>query len=566
MKEIRDKIAEDRTKTDASLDAERASADAERAALTPQQASDDLGDRERAASEQALSTFREDADRSRARERHMAPASESSGVAHERHRADDGTKAEREATDAILLREREISDASLAQERRADDLHQVQQEERRQETNERLLKERDATDVAVDTLAETQSSLERNQDTSLTERTRAEKVLRETERQLRQAQKMEAIGMLAGGVAHDFNNLLSVVLSYAELLLDDLTPGAIVRAEMRADVMEIRKAGTRAAELTRQLLIFSRQQVIEPKVVDLNEVLSGVENMLKRILGADVELVWRPTAALGRVRVDPGGMEQVIMNLVVNARDAMPTGGKLTMETTNVVLDAAHAREHLGVEPGPHVVLAVTDTGCGMDSETQARIFEPFFTTKDKSKGTGLGLSTVFGIMKQNGGSVWVQSEPGKGTTFELYLPRVDAPIDSVRVPEAPPTLLGSETILLVEDDDQVRAVAGAILRKSGYDVIEAGNAQEAVSNSASHRGVIHLLISDVVMPQVSGPALAERLAKTRPHMKVLCMSGYTDDSNLRHGVLSAQLAYLQKPITPESLTTKVREVLASTT
>ena len=394
----------------------------------------------------------------------------------------------------------------------------------------------------------------------ITDEKRAAETLRRTEEQLRHAQKMEAVGRLAGGVAHDFNNILSVILGYGGFLLEDLRPGD----PMRSEVEEIRKAATRGAALTRQLLLFSRQQLLEPKVVDLNELLSGMDKMLQRILGADVDLVSLTAQSLGRVRVDPGSIEQVIMNLVVNARDAMPTGGKLTMQTGNVVLDEAYAREHLGVTPGPHVMLAVTDTGTGMDQATQARIFEPFFTTKEKGKGTGIGLSTVFGIVQQSGGHVWVYSEPGRGTTFKIYLPRVDAAVEEVRAIEPPATLRGSETILLAEDDDQVRAVALGILRKRGYRVIEARNAGEALRQSEKHAGTIHLLLSDVVMPEMSGPELGRRLASARPDMKVLCMSGYTDDSIVRHGVLEAGIAYLQKPLTADALTTKVREVLES--
>jgi peroxiredoxin/CheY-like chemotaxis protein len=381
------------------------------------------------------------------------------------------------------------------------------------------------------------------------------------EEQLRQAQKMEAIGRLAGGVAHDFNNVLSVILGYGEMLLADTTPGD----PRRGDIEEIHRAGMRAADLTRQLLTFSRQQVLAPKVLDLNDVLTSMDKMLRRILGADVDLVSLPAESLGRVRADPSNVEQVIMNLAVNARDAMPTGGKLTIETSNVILDERYARSHLGVKPGPHVMLAVTDSGTGIDKATLARIFEPFFTTKDSGKGTGLGLSTVFGVVQQSGGSVWVYSELGQGTTFKVYLPRVDAAVETARSVAPPASLRGSETILLVEDDDQVRLVARSILRKSGYLVIEAANAAEALLHSEMHQGTIDLLLSDVVMPQVSGPELARRLASDRPNMKVLCMSGYTDDSIVRHGVLDAHIAYLQKPITRDALTSRVREVLDGT-
>jgi two-component system cell cycle sensor histidine kinase/response regulator CckA len=379
------------------------------------------------------------------------------------------------------------------------------------------------------------------------------------EEQLRQSQKMEAIGRLAGGVAHDFNNVLSVILSYGEILLSEMKPGE----PMREEIEEIRKAGKRAAGLTRQLLMFSRQQVLEPKVIDLNEVLASMDKMLQRILGADVEVVSSPAASLGHVKVDRSSIEQVIMNLVVNARDAMPTGGKLTMETKNVVLDEAQARDRVGAPPGPYVMFAVTDTGTGMDKATLARIFEPFFTTKEVGKGTGLGLSTVFGITRQGGGGVWAESEPGKGTTFRVYLPRVPGEAEAAnRAPDALPSASRAETILLVEDDDQVRAVARGILRRVGYHILEARNAGEALLSSEKHVGRIHLLLSDVVMPQMSGPELAKRLSSTRPDMKVLCMSGYTDDSIVRHGVIDAQFAYIQKPITPESLSARVREVL----
>jgi two-component system cell cycle sensor histidine kinase/response regulator CckA len=396
----------------------------------------------------------------------------------------------------------------------------------------------------------------------LTPRKRAEEALRNSESQLRQAQKMEAVGRLAGGVAHDFNNMLSVILSYGDLILADLKPGDSVRD----DVEEIRKAAKRAADLTRQLLMFSRQQVLEPKVLDLNDLLASTDKMLQRILGEDVDLVLRVGASLGWVRVDPSSMDQVIMNLVVNARDAMPTGGKLTIETDNVVLDEAYARAHFGVKPGPHVTLVVKDTGVGMDEATMAHIFEPFFTTKEKGKGTGLGLSTVFGIVQQSGGTIWVQSEIGKGTAFRIFLPRVDAALETFESYGAPTTLRGTETILLVEDEDQVRNVAREILRGHGYHVIEARHPGEALLISEERLETIHLLLSDVVMPHMSGPQLAKRLAPTRPAMKVLCMSGYSDDSIFRHGVESAEMGYLQKPITPETLTRKVREVLDAPT
>src|SRR5450432_665935 len=378
------------------------------------------------------------------------------------------------------------------------------------------------------------------------------------EEQLRQSQKMEAVGRLAGGVAHDFNNLLSVVLSYSEMLIADLA----TENPIRDDIAEIHRAGVRAADLTRQLLMFSRHQVVEPKVLDLNEVLLAMGNMLGRLVGEDVSLTSIPGASLGRVEGDPGAIDQVIMNLAINARDAMPVGGKLTIETANVVLDKEYAAGHLGAKPGSYVMLSISDTGTGMDKATMGRIFEPFFTTKEMGKGTGLGLSTVFGIVQQSGGSVWVTSELGKGTTFKVYLPRVDAVAEALRPLKAPTTLRGSETILLVEDEQQVRDIAREILRRHGYVVLEANNGAEAFLLAQRHHGTIHLLLTDVVMPRMSGPELAKRLVPARPTMKVLCMSGYTDDAAVRHGVVDAALAYLQKPITVEGLTRKVREVL----
>jgi PAS domain S-box-containing protein len=381
------------------------------------------------------------------------------------------------------------------------------------------------------------------------------------EEQLRHSQKMEAVGRLAGGVAHDFNNLLSVILSYSEMVIADLKEGDPIRD----DIEEIRRAGVRAADLTRQLLMFSRQQVIEPRVLDLNDVIAGMEKMLRRLVGEDVDIAWRPGAVGASVCVDPGSIEQVIMNLAINARDAMPQGGKLTIETANVVVDQSYASAHLGATPGAYVMLSVADSGTGMDKATQARIFEPFFTTKEKGKGTGLGLSTVFGIVHQSGGHVWVESEIGVGSVFKIYLPRVDRRAVEPRPKQSPATLRGHETILLVEDEVQVRDVARGILQRYGYTVIEARDAGEAFLLCERHPATIHLLLTDVVMPQMSGPELAKRLAQERPGMKVLCMSGYTDDAAVRHGVIDSAFAYLQKPLTVETLTRKVRDVLDAT-
>jgi len=409
-------------------------------------------------------------------------------------------------------------------------------------------------------LALSNARLLRSVKAELAERERAEAALRKSEEQLRQAQKMEAIGRLSGSVAHDFNNLLSVILSYSDLLLTDLKP----IDPLRSDIESIRRAGERAADLTRQLLAFSRQQVLAPRVVELNSVLHESEKMLRRLLGEDIEVVTHYARDLARVKVDPGQIDQVLLNLVINARDAMPEGGKLTIETKQVELDDSYTSEHFGVARGPHVMLAVSDTGVGMDQATQARIFEPFFTTKEIGKGTGLGLSTVFGIVKQSGGHIWVYSEPGGGSTFKIYFPATEAEDSEQPEPIQPISLHGTETILLVEDQDEVRRVAQAILRRYGYHVLEARNAGEALLTCERHPRSIQLLLTDVVMPQLSGRELAERLAAVRPEMKVLYMSGYTENVIVHHGILDSGIAYLQKPIVPDLLARRVREVLDS--
>lgn len=373
------------------------------------------------------------------------------------------------------------------------------------------------------------------------------------------AQKMEAVGRLAAGVAHDFNNLLTAIIASTELLLGTLSLGH----PGREDAEETRKAALRAADLIRQLLAFSRQQVMAPRVLSLNDVVTDMEGMLRRLIREDIDLRTVLADDLGAVRADPGQLEQVIMNLGVNARDAMPNGGKLTIETANVSIDDAYVETHPVVIPGPYVMLVVSDTGKGMNEVTKARIFEPFFTTKAKGQGTGLGLATVYGIVKQSGGYIWVYSEPDRGASFKVYLPRVDAKVEAAETGAAKLDLLrGSETILLCEDQPEVRSLTRRVLGAQGYDVLVAGDGQEALLLADARTGPIHLLVTDVVMPGMTGPDVARQLATARPTMKVLYLSGYADESIVRHGVLDSGVAFLQKPFTTELLARKVREVL----
>jgi len=383
------------------------------------------------------------------------------------------------------------------------------------------------------------------------------------EQQLQQSQKMEAVGRLAGGIAHDFNNLLMVISGYAEFLLERIGSDPA----LRSPAQEIASAAGRASSLTRQLLAFSRKQMLAPKILDLNAVVTENLKMLTRMIGEDIDLVMVPASGLGAVRADSGQIEQVIMNLAVNARDAMPSGGKLTIETANVALDESHARFQAPLKPGNYVMLSISDTGAGMDSETQSKIFEPFFTTKG-TKGTGLGLSTVYGIVKQSGGYIWVNSEPGKGTTFKIYFPRlsevVEAPAQSVAAvsSESVRAEPGTETILLVEDEANLRYLARQFLEKQGYRVIEAADGAVAMQIAVAHEGVIHLLLTDVIMPGMNGRELAQRISEIRPHTKVLYMSGYTENVIGRNGTLDAGIHLLQKPFTLRELKNTVREVL----
>ena len=384
---------------------------------------------------------------------------------------------------------------------------------------------------------------------------------RKLEQELRQAQKMEAIGRLAGGVAHDFNNLLTVISGYARLALGRGAGDDPVAEDLR----EVIRAAEGAASLTRQLLTFSRRQVVAPVVLNLNQRVVEMTKMLHRIIGEDVELVTRLDPALAHVRADPGQVEQVIMNLAVNSRDAMPGGGRLTIETANVTLDEEAARAHPEAPTGSHIVLAVSDTGTGMTPETKAHLFEPFFTTKEQGKGTGLGLSTVYGIVRQSGGSVEVESELGKGTTFRIRFPKVDERVDAgkgTRVYTRPP--MGSETVLLVEDSDSLRRLVLHVLQKQGYTVLPTSDGEEGLKVGEEHAGPIHLLVTDVVMPRMSGTELATRLMKSRADLRVLYMSGYIERTGLELGSEDGKCSFISKPFTPDELARKVREVLGA--
>ena len=381
---------------------------------------------------------------------------------------------------------------------------------------------------------------------------------RQLEEQFRQSQKMEAVGQLAGGIAHDFNNLLTAILGNTQLLLRDLPPGDA----KRGDVEEIRKASERAASLTRQLLAYSRRQMLQPEVLNLNGVVAEMDKMLRRLIGEHIALVTVLAPDLGHVRADPNQLEQVIVNLAVNARDAMAQGGTLTIETANVDLDETYAQTHLGSVPGPHTMLAVTDTGVGMDAGVRAHLFEPFFTTKEVGRGTGLGLATVYGIVKQSDGYISVYSEVGRGSSFKIYLPRIATPSDAPVGPQRGRPARGNETVLVVEDEPAVLTLSRRALETQGYVVLAASDATAALRIVERHGGTIHLLVTDVVMPGLSGRELADKLAAQRPGIRVLYMSGYPGDAVVEHGSLPAGSAFLQKPFSPDSLARKVRDVL----
>jgi PAS domain S-box-containing protein len=393
----------------------------------------------------------------------------------------------------------------------------------------------------------------------ITERNRLEAALLESEEQLRQSQKLEAIGQLAGGVAHDFNNLLTAINGYSALALRRLGEEHPIASYLE----EIKKAGDRAANLTRQLLAFGRKQLLQPLSLNLNDVVKDMSKMLRRLIGENIDFVAKLSPDLKQIKADPGQVEQVLVNLVVNARDAMPSGGTLTIETANAQLDGAYASKHIGVNPGRYIMLAVSDTGIGMDQGTQLRIFEPFFTTKEKGKGTGLGLSTVYGIVRQSGGNVWVYSEPQHGTSFKIYLPQIDAGVGGDGAPAALSIIKrGSETVLLVEDEDMVRNLATELLKENGYTVLEASGGEEAIRLCRNHKEPIHLLITDVVMPKMSGKDVARRLQMVHPESRVLFMSGYTDEAIVHHGIVDSHIAFIQKPFSETALMQKIRDVL----
>jgi two-component system cell cycle sensor histidine kinase/response regulator CckA len=379
------------------------------------------------------------------------------------------------------------------------------------------------------------------------------------ESQFLQAQKMEAIGILAGGVAHDFNNLLTVINGYAELLGNSLSSD---KSRLR-ELEQIRMAGQRAASLVSQLLAFSRKQIFHSKMVNLNDILDETSKMLRRLIGEDIELAVITHPGLGSVYADPGQIQQIIMNLAVNARDAMPQGGKLTIETAHVNIDAEYVRRHPMVEKGTYIMLAISDNGTGMDAETQTHLFEPFYTTKETGKGTGLGLSTVYGIVKQSNGYVWVYSEPGTGTTFKIYFPRAEGEVAKLADEgKSELGLSGVETVLIAEDEPSVRTLTVRILLARGYKILEASNGREALDIAREYDGDIHLVITDVVMPGMGGSELVAQLEMVRPGIKALFVSGYTDNAIVHHGILDSNVAFLQKPFTVESLACKVREVI----
>ncbi len=379
------------------------------------------------------------------------------------------------------------------------------------------------------------------------------------EAQLQQSQKMEAVGKLAGGIAHDFNNIMTVVMGHSEFLLSSLDE----HDPIREAIQPIALAAERASQLTRQLLAFSRQQILESRVMDLNVLVENIKKMLLRVIGEDIELSTVLDPDLWRVRADPSQIEQVLINLAVNARDAMPEGGKLTIETMNAEFDEAYTNQHVDVRPGRHVLIVVGDTGIGMDEETRARAFDPFFTTKEKGTGTGLGLSTVYGIVKQSGGHIWVESERSRGATFRLCLPSVEEETEAADLkPSLPAYAKGSETVLLVEDDAGVRDLIRVILQRNGYRVLEAANAGDAILTSEQHTGFIHLLLTDVVLPKMSGPDLAERLEPFHPEMKALYMSGHVDKPVVQRGILEAGRFFVEKPFHPKDLLKRVREAL----